>query len=346
MKYKQLGKSGLLLSELGLGTMIFGSTGENGTPAPDAERMIHQFLDFGGNHIDTANVYAGGRSEQIVGKAIKDRRSDIVLATKVRVPTGANPNSGGLSRFHIIQAIEASLQRLATDYIDLYYMHVWDPLTPLEESLRAFDDLVTAGKVRYIGVSNFKAWQVMKALAVSEKHNWVGFVAAQYQYSLVKRDIEYEFSDLCQTEGLGLTPWGPLGGGFLSGKYRPDRTPKTASEGRIATSSADLEEAWARRSTEKNWQIMSAVEEVAKQHAATHSQVALAWLKVQPAVSSVILGARTTSQLEENLKATGLELSSAELDHLNEVSKLPELNPYRMLEMYGKRNPNPVVKPK
>lgn len=332
MHYRTLGKSGLLVSELALGTMIFGEEGWRGTDEATASRMIHHFLDAGGNHIDTANVYAGGRSEEILGRAIHDRRDQVVLATKVRFPMGKGPNAEGLSRYHILQSAEASLLRLQTDVIDLLYMHSWDPLTPLEESLRTFDDLVSAGKVRYIGVSNFKAWQLMKALSTSDAYGWVRFVAAQYQYSLVVRDIEREFIDMCQTEGVGVTPWGALGGGFLSGKYNPDKKPTNPDEGRLATARNDWEEAWMRRSNEQNWQTLSVMNEIVAAHSgATHSQVALAWLLSRPAVSSVILGARTMEQLEDNLAAVTLSISAEELARLDAVSALNDGYPYRML---------------
>jgi aryl-alcohol dehydrogenase-like predicted oxidoreductase len=340
MKFNQLGRSGLLVSDLCLGAMIFGEESTRGTPPAEAERMINRYLDAGGNFIDTSDVYADGRSEEIVGQVIKEKRDQIVIATKVRFASGQGPNDAGLSRRHILQAAHASLRRLNTDYIDLYYMHGWDALTPLQESLRTFDELVTAGKVRYIGVSNFKAWQVMKALALSDSSEWVRFVAGQYQYSLVKRDIEYEFSDLFLSEGIGLMPWGPLGGGFLSGKYRRDQRPQAASEGRIATTSDDTEEAWQRRNTERNWQIVETVNEVAKERSATTPQVALAWLRAQPMVTSVILGARTLSQLEDNLGAADLELSAEEIAKLTQVSAPPELNPYNLIEQW-RRVPNP-----
>lgn len=340
MKFNQLGRSGLLVTDLCLGAMIFGEESTRGTPPAEAERMINRYLDAGGNFIDTSDVYAGGRSEEIVGRVIKEKRDQIVVATKVRFASGQGPNDAGLSRRHILQAAHASLRRLNTDYIDLYYMHSWDALTPLQESLRTFDELVTAGKVRYIGVSNFKAWQVMKALALSDSSEWVRFVAGQYQYSLVKRDIEYEFSDLFLSEGIGLMPWGPLGGGFLSGKYRRDQRPQAASEGRIATTSDDTEEAWQRRNTERNWHIVETVNEVAKERSATTPQVALAWLRAQPMVTSVILGARTLSQLEDNLGAADLELSAEEIAELNQVSAPPELNPYNLIEKW-RRVPNP-----
>ena len=338
MQYKPLGKSGLLVSNLCLGTMVFGEEGQRGADQKMATRLIHDFLDAGGNHLDTANVYAGGRSEEIVGAAIKDRRDRVVLATKVRHKTGENLNDQGLSRYHMIRSVDASLRRLQTDVIDLLIAHAWDPLTPLEETLRAFDDLVASGKVRYIGVSNFKAWQLMKALALSDAHGWSRFAAAQYQYSLVERNIEHEISELCLHEGLGLTPWGPLGGGFLSGKYRPGEKPQ---EGRLAMMPDETEESWLRRSKERNWSILQVVDEVARSHQATHSQVALAWLLHQPAVCSVIIGARTLAQLDDNLAAGQLSLSEAELARLSQASEPDDPYPYRFLKLYGSRDPSP-----
>lgn len=337
MRYHPLGKSGLLVSNLGLGTMIFGEASQRSTPEKDAVRIIHHFLDAGGNHIDTANVYAAGRSEEIVGAAIKDRRDRVVLASKVRFATGKGANDAGLSRFHILRSVEASLRRLQTDTIDLFTMHMWDSLTPLEESLRAFDDLVTAGKVRYIGVSNFKAWQVMKALAVSDAHGWVRFVAAQYQYSLVVRDIEREFTELCLTEGIGITPWGPLGGGFLSGKYKRGAPPAVASEGRLAVTGEGAEEAWSRRATERNWQILDAVAQIAEAHQKSYSQVALAWLCAKPGVASVILGPRTEEHLQDNLGAADWDLTFAELEQLDTVSAIELGYPYRIIHEQGTR---------
>ncbi len=334
MKYNRLGNTGLLVSELALGTMIFGETRDRSTPADEAARIIKRFIDAGGNHIDTADVYADGRSEEIVGKIIKPQRDQIVLATKVRFPCGQGPNEVGLSRHHIIEGVNASLRRLDTDYIDLYYMHAWDPLTPIEESLRAFDDLVAAGKVRYVGVSNFKAWQLMKSLAVSDANSWARFVAAQYQYSLVKRDIEYEFTDLLATEGVGLCPWGALGGGFLSGKYTPDQRP---DEGRISTTPGHEEESWERRNVERNWNIIDAMGQITEAHNATYSQVALAWVRQQPSIASVIIGVRTMAQLEDNLKSSTVTLSTAEMSRLDAASTLPELYPYRFITAYAER---------
>ena len=334
MRYKKLGNSGLVVSEFALGTMLFGEESDRSTPEAEAIRQVDYFLAQGGNHIDCANVYAGGVSEEITGKALKGKRAEAVLATKVRFPMGEGVNDQGLSRRHIIDSVEASLKRLQTDYLDLLYMHCWDPITPIEESLRAFDDLVTAGKVRYTGVSNFKAWQLMKALGVSSQNGWVGFIAAQYQYSLVKRDLEYEFTELCESEGLSLVPWGPLGGGFLSGKYKPDEKP---TEGRIASTAEHTEEAWERRSNEQNWNTLAVVDRIACERELTVPQVALLWVKQQPAVSSVILGARTFAQQEDNMGAQDILLNEEEIGALNEASKLPELYPYRMIEAYAQR---------
>lgn len=334
MQYRPLGQSGLMVSELCLGTMVFGEESSRSTDAATAVRMIHQFLDAGGNFIDTADVYAGGRSEVITSQAIQGRRDHVVVATKVRHATSDAPNDIGLSRRHILAGCEASLRRLETDYVDLLYAHMWDPLTPIHETLRAFDDLVTSGKVRYVGVSNFKAWELMKALGLSDAHGWVRFIAAQYQYSLVVRDIEREYTSLFETEGLGLVPWGPLGGGFLSGKYRAGERP---TAGRIATTPDRDEEAWARRATERNWQILEAVGKIAEARNKTYAQVALAWLRAQPTVVAPIIGARTPDQLVDNLGAVGWELTAQELHRLERASAIQEGYPYRMIRVYGTR---------
>jgi aryl-alcohol dehydrogenase-like predicted oxidoreductase len=331
MRYRRLGNCGLLVSELALGTMIFGESSPRSTPPDEAERIIHRFIDAGGNHIDTADVYAGGRSEEIVGRAIQGKRDALVLASKVRFSKGDGPNDLGLSRYHIMQGVEASLRRLQVDTIDLLYMHCWDNLTPLEESLRAFDDLVAAGKVRYIGVSNFKAWQLMKALGISDQHGWARFIAAQYQYSLVVRDIEPEFNDLLQLEEVGLVPWGPLGGGFLSGKYQRDSPPTAPEQGRLATEPEEHEESWVRRATERNWRIQDVMNDIVQNHGFSHSQIALKWLLTRPAVSSVIAGVRTLRQLEDNLGALDVELPEDEITRLDDVSAVEEGYPYRFI---------------
>lgn len=339
MKFRKLGSSGLLISELALGTMIFGEESRRSTPEKAALEIISAYIDHGGNHIDTANVYAGGRSEEIIGKAIKGKRSELVIATKVRGRVGKGPNDEGLSRFHIQRSVEASLKRLQVDHIDLLYMHTWDPITPIEESLEAFNDLVRTGKVTYIGVSNFKAWQMMKSLGISNQNGWARFVAAQYQYSLVSRDIEDGVAELCDLEGVGIIPWGPLGGGFLTGKYQRGNPPKDPSEGRIAVTTSEAEEYWERRSTEKNWNILSTMDEIAKNKNATHSQIALRWLLSQKAVSSIIIGVRTMEQLKDNLEAATLSLSHEEISKLTEVSEIPLRYPARFLRTYGNRTP-------
>ncbi|MEL6672849.1 MAG: aldo/keto reductase [Bacteroidota bacterium] len=334
MKYSSIGKSGLITSSLTLGTMIFGESSDRSTPKDEALRLIDQYVEAGGNHLDTADVYASGRSEEIVGEALKGRRSELILSTKVRFRTQAHANGEGLSRSHIIAGVNNSLKRLQTDYIDLLYLHCFDPVTPLEETLRAQEDLIRAGKVRYMGLSNFKAWQLMKAQGLTYQHQANPYIAAQYQYSLVKRDMEYEFFDLLESEGLGLLPWGPLGGGFLTGKYAK-AGPTT---GRIATTADETEESWARRNTEKNWRILEVVGELAETYEATHSQVALAWMLAKKVVSSIIIGVRTEAQLTDNLRAKDLELSAEDVARLDAVSALPELYPYRMIEAYGTRN--------
>ena len=334
MQHRRLGNSGLLVSELALGTMIFGEKSDRGVPADVAARIIGRYLEAGGNHFDIADVYAGGAAEEIVGSAIRASRDRLVVTTKVRWPTGSDANQAGLSRYHIFNSVEASLRRLQTDRIDVLYMHGWDAWTPLEESLRAFDDLVTAGKVRYIGVSNFKAWQVMKALGLGDHHGWARFVAAQYQYSLVVRDIESEFSDMCAGEGVGIVPWGPLGGGFLTGKYRRDRPP--AGAGRIASTPDEWEESWQRRATEENWAILDAVGAIAAAHGATHGEVALAWLLTRPAVASVVVGARTVEQLERNLPGAELKLASEEVERLDSISARPRSYPDRAVNSHSR----------
>ncbi|MFP4324297.1 MAG: aldo/keto reductase [Anaerolineales bacterium] len=334
MNNKRLGNSGLYVSDLALGAMLFGEASARSTPETDAIRMMHAYIDHGGNHIDTANVYADGCSEEIIAKALTDgRRQKVTLATKVRFGTAPETALGaGLSRRVIMEQVESSLRRLNTDVIDLYYMHGWDPHTPLQESLRAFDDLVQAGKVRYIGVSNFKAWQVMAALGLSDANGWARFITGQYQYSLVVRDIEYEYRSLFEGQGIGCMAWGPLGGGFLTGKYQRHQPP---TEGRIADVAEDVEEAWERRATERNWRIIAAVEQIAAERGATVPQVALAWLRAQSFVSSVIIGARTLAQFQDNIAAAQMNLTLEELNILNEVSALPDLYLYRMMAAYG-----------
>ena len=332
MEYGWLGKSGLQVSELCLGTMTFGEETDEVT----ARTMIDLFLEAGGNFVDTADVYGktSGLSEEIVGRALKGRRNKVILATKVFFPTGSRPNDRGLSRIHIMQAVEASLRRLQTDYIDLYYVHCWDGKTALEETLLILNNLVESGKVRYLGVSNFTAWQLMKALSISEKRGWSKFICLQPQYSLVVRDIEREILPLCREEGLGVVVWGPLGGGFLSGKYR--RGEKPPEESRIARAEETWEEAWSRRATEKNFRILDVVGKIASSKDKSYAQVALAWVRSQPGITSPIIGARTPEQLKDNLGSVGWELTSEELEALDKVSRLEVGYPYRFIRQSGR----------
>ncbi|AZN41977.1 aldo/keto reductase [Paenibacillus albus] len=326
MEYRLLGRSGLAVSELCLGTMTFGNT----TSETDSISMVHRFMEQGGNFLDTANVYVGGRSEEIVGRAIKDRRSDVVLATKVRFATSTNANSVGVSRKHIIDAVEASLKRLDTDYIDLYQVHVWDHATPIEETLRALDDLVTAGKVRYIGCSNFFAWQLMKSLAVSDWNRYVRFISIQPQYSLVSREMDREMISLCLEENVGIIPWAPLGGGFLTGRYGEEEP----TSGRLTSKVG--ESSWGNRSSSNNFAVLKAVRQVAKELDKTPAQVALAWLLRREGITSPIFGASTLAQYEENMGAIGWSMPEEAWKQLDEISTLPSEYPNRFIAKFAR----------
>jgi aryl-alcohol dehydrogenase-like predicted oxidoreductase len=291
------------------------------TDEANARKIIDRYLELGGNFLDTANVYAAGASEEITGRIIRERRQSLVVATKVRFNANVflgkpvPPNDIGLSRGHIMAEVERSLRRLQTDYIDLYQVHSWDFETPIEETMRALDDLVRQGKVRYLGASNFMAWQLMKSLWVSDKHNYARFDCLQPQYSLISREIEREILPLCRSEQVGVIPWSPLGGGFLTGKYRSGEKPPQDS--RLAK--LDL---WGRLANERNYRTLEAVENVAKERGRSIAEVALAWVNQQPGVSSVIYGARTTQQNDQNLSALGLLLEQAEVDTLDRASAL------------------------
>jgi aryl-alcohol dehydrogenase-like predicted oxidoreductase len=325
MKYRRLGDTGLMVSELCLGCMTFGRE----TEEEDSKGLVGRFLEAGGNFIDTADVYSKGVSEEITGKAIKEVRDEVVLATKVRFPMGDGPNEVGLSRKHIMQGCEDSLRRLGTDYIDLYQVHCWDSATPLEETLSALTDLVRAGKVRYIGVSNFTAWQLMRSLQLSEVHGFERFVCVQPQYSLVERNIEREILPVCLEEGLGVIPWSPLGGGFLSGKYSRDQEPPQGS--RISEAVESMEEYWDRRATERNWRVLEVVGCISEETGKSYAQIALNWLLRQEGVTTPIIGARTMDQLEDNLGASGWELDEGQVAELSEASALEDVYPYRFI---------------
>ena len=320
MEYRRLGRTGLKVSELCLGTMTFGS----GTDEAEAQRMLSMSIDAGINFVDTANSYGGGQSEISLGKALKGKRDGLVIATKFFNPMGDGPNDSGMSRLHIMQAVEDSLKRLQLDYIDLYYIHHVDTQTPLEEMLRALDDLVRQGKVRYTACSNYQGWRLMKALWTSDRYDLARFDCYQPQYSLVVRDIEQELIPICSSEGLGVVVWSPLAGGFLSGKYKPGQ--------RIlaGTRSAD---AWAYPDTyfaENADQTLQTVIDVGGKIGRTPAQVALRWCLEQPAITSVIVGARTVDQLGDNLQAGSFRLEGDHLERLNSVSHLPDRYPESM----------------
>lgn len=328
MEYRRLGNTGTMVSELCLGTMTFGrELDEEGSKG-----MLSRFFEAGGNFVDTADVYEGGVSEEIVGRALKAagvRRDDVVLATKVRFPMGDGPNDVGLSRKHVISGCEASLRRLDVDHVDLYQVHAWDAATPLEETLSALTDLVRGGKVRYVGVSNFAAWQLVKALYVSELRGFERFVSLQPQYSLVERNIEVEVLPACREEGVGVLPWGPLGGGFLSGKYRRGEAPPEGS--RIAGVPDEFEEAWRKRNVERNWRTVDAIGEISSETGKSYPQISLNWLLRQAGVTAPIIGARRMEQLEDNLGATGWELTEEQVRRLSEASRIEETYPYGMI---------------
>jgi len=335
MKYNQLGKSAIRISEFSLGTSIYGEDSAKGVSEKEALDLIHFYLDFGGNHIDTADVYGNGRAEEIIGKAIANKRDQVVVSTKAGFSYQRHIHPNGLSPSHLIKSVENSLKIMRTDYIDIFYLHLWDTDVHIETSLEAMDRLITSGKILSFGISNFKAWQLMKCLQISDVNSWARVVSGQYQYSLLKRDIEHEFPDLLLSETVGLVVWGALAGGFLSGKYRASGKP---TEGRLATAYSQAEYSWKRRNTDQNWRIMKVVEEIATKRKATCVQISLAWLRKQYFVTSILVGARTKSQLEDNLKACEIDLTKEEIASLSRISTLPELYPYRFIRQFGRQN--------
>ncbi|MGJ3240943.1 MAG: aldo/keto reductase [Anaerolineae bacterium] len=325
MDYRYLGRTGLKVSELCLGAMTFGRETEEG----DSFAMMDAFAEAGGNFIDTANVYTRGTSESIVGKWLTNqRREDYIVATKVRFTMGDGPNDLGLSRQHILREVEASLQRLNVDYIDLYQVHCYDPGTPLKETLSTLNTLVEQGKVRYIGVSNYKSYQIQKALDVSKALGWEGFVSLQPLYNLLDRSLEWEIVELCQQEGLGIIPWSPLRGGWLTGKYR--RGMDKAPDGtRIAKAEKEgWREKWSAYDNERTWSVIDQLLATAESLDKTPAQVALNWVKDQPGVTAPIIGARTMQQLTDNLGSVGWSLSAEEREALSAVSAMPGPYPY------------------
>lgn len=331
MKYNFLGGTGLLVSEICFGTMTFGGTGywenigklqQNG-----ANELMKVVVDSGINFIDTANVYSFGDSERLLGQSIKDlgiNRHDLVIATKVRGVMGEGKNNLGLSRYHIFQSVDESLQGLQMDHMDILYVHGVDLKTPIEETMRALNDIVLTGKVRYIAVCNWPAWMVMKALGIADKHGWNKFVGMQYFYSLAGRDIEREVLPLAEAENLGMMPWSPLAGGFLSGKYK--RNQEKAGDAR--RDNFDFPPI----NKEKSFDIIDVITEVGKQYDASPAAIALAWVRLQKGVTSTIIGAKTVDQLNDNIKSTEIVLSADDLKKIDEVSALPKEYPGWMVE--------------
>jgi aryl-alcohol dehydrogenase-like predicted oxidoreductase len=326
MEYRQLGNSGLRVSTLTLGTMGFGGRGwaanVGSIDVDGARRQIAMALDAGVNLIDTADVYSAGLAEEIVAEALPVAREDVLLATKVRMPMGDGPNDAGLSRHHIIGGVEASLRRLQTDYIDLYQVHEWDGQTPLEETLAALDHLVSTGKVRYVGASNYTGWQLMKALGISRHEGLSRFVSQQIYYSLQARDAEYELVPVTLDQGLGILVWSPLAGGLLSGKYRRGVDAPAGSR-----HLGDWDEPPV-RDENKLYDTIDVLVEIGERRGVSAAQVALAWLLGRPGVTSAIVGARTEEQLADNLKAADLTLSDDERSCLDAASAQPLLYPH------------------
>jgi len=320
MDYRTLGRSGCAVSSLCLGTMTFGvETDEGGS-----HEQLDRFIDAGGTFVDTADVYGGGQSEEIIGRWFGSRPADVtervVLATKGRFPMGNDPNSLGLSTRHLTRALDASLSRLGLERVDLYQVHAFDPRTPLEETLRTLDGFIRAGKISYYGLSNFTGWQLTKTVHLANALGLAAPVTLQPQYSLIVREIEWEIVPAVQDADMGMLPWSPLGGGWLSGKYQRDQRPTGAT--RLGENPERGMEAWDRRGTERTWNIIDAVQKIAEDRDASMAEVALAWVNDRPAVTSTILGARTTEQLETNLRAADLHLTPEETAALDQASDL------------------------
>ncbi len=326
MEYRALGRSGLKVSVLTMGTMTFGGQQQfanvGSTDVGEARRQVDRCLDAGVNLVDTADVYSRGLSEEIVGEVLHGRRDDVLIATKVRMAMGSGPNDAGLSRHHIVSGCEASLRRLRTDHIDLYQVHEWDGRTPLEETLEALDLLVRTGKVRYVGASNYTGWQLTKALGVADLHRLPRFVSQQIYYSLQARDAEYELIPAAVDQGLGVLVWSPLAGGLLSGKYRRGQQAPAGSRHLTEWDEPPVYD------EDKLYDTIEVLVGIGADRGVSAAQVALAWLLGRPAVTSLVIGARTSEQLADNLAAADLVLTDEERSRLDKVSAPPLLYPY------------------
>lgn len=334
MEIRNLGSSGLRVPQLCLGAMTFGESQSfmKGVTSPDdeARAVLERCLEKGVNFVDTANVYSEGRSEELLGTWVRDRREKFIIATKCRFPMmmGAgrpDPNTYGLSRKAIIRACEDSLRRLQTDYIDLYQVHMQDRRAPIDETLRALDDLVRDGKVRYVGCSNYTGYRLGEAVMAARQMGVQGYVSVQFQWSLIVRDAEREVVPACRHFGLGMLIWSPLSRGFLSGKYRQDSKPPAG------TRLSEWRDSWKQLDTDRNWQVLDAVDSVAAKHQTTPAAVSLAWLLRQPGLTSVIIGARTVAQLDDNLKALDVKLDEDDMKALEQISRPDWGYPYSFI---------------
>ena len=332
MEYRFLGNTGLKVSELAFGTQTFGWGADEKT----AHALADLFVEAGGNLFDTADSYNSGLAESMLGSWLKARknRHSVIVATKVFFPTGDGPNDAGASRKHILHSINESLGRLKTDYVDLYQIHCFDLSTPLEETLSALDDLVRAGKVRYMGASNYTASQLEKALMLSEIHQWESFSALQAEYSLIVRSTEWELLPLCKEEGVGFLAWSPVAGGWLTGKYGRNQPPPSNSRVGRKDRWDDQPE---QRENELTWRVIDNLIEIGKDCGKTAAQIALNWILQQPGITASILGVRTLEQLKENLGCTGWQLSEEQMNKLKKASDVPLPYPYRFIERYTRR---------
>jgi aryl-alcohol dehydrogenase-like predicted oxidoreductase len=326
MEFRQLGRAGLRVPVLSFGTATFGGGNDfyrawGSTDVAEAKRMVDLCVEAGATFFDTANSYSTGRAEEILGAALAGRRQNVLLATKATFPMGPGPNEAGSSRQFLMRACEDSLRRLGTDHVDVYYMHGFDENTPVDETLRALDDLVTSGKVRYIGCSNFSGWHLMKSLAASERHGWMSYVAHQAYYSLVSREYEWELMPLAIDQGVGTVVWSPLAGGALTGKVRRGQPIEDGTR----ISQLGLERAG---DVEKLYEVVDTLQLVAADVGRTVSQVALNWVLTRPTVASVVIGARTEEQLRDNLGAVGWTLDAAHVAALDAVSERRPIYPY------------------
>ena len=332
MEHRPLGDSSLELSVFGLGTMTFGAEADEAT----SHAILNRFVEEGGTFIDTADVYTRGASEEIIGRWLASRggAGGLTIATKARFPMSEDPADRGAGRAHLERAVDASLRRLGVDAIDLYQVHAWDPATPLEETLETLNDLVTAGKIRFAGVSNYTGWQLQRAVLTARYEGWAPIVSLQPKYSLLSRDIDLELLPLCLDQNIGVLPWSPLGGGWLTGKYTPAERPVGAT--RLGENPSRGIEAYDLRNTDRTWAILEVVRAVATARDTTMGQVALNWVRGRPGVTSVLLGARTVDQLADNLAALSWELNDNEVSVLNEVSApgIP-IYPHGFMEAYA-----------